>query len=87
MRAPVLQPDLGVTEEPVHVSCWLVDLGEPVDEGDRLVQVLVQGVTFDVPAPATGTLTRIEKSLDAQVRVGETLGWIDSGHENVASDK
>ena len=78
MKAPVLLPDLGSADEPVRISCWLVDLGESVDEGDRLIEVLVQGVTFDVPAPVTGTLTRIEKSLDAQVQVGETLGWIEA---------
>ena len=81
MRAPVLLPDLGAADDPVRISCWLVDLGESVDEGDRLLEVLVQGVTFDVPAPATGTLTRIEKSLDAQVYAGEPLGWIEADED------
>ena len=81
MKAPVLLPDLGSADEPIRISCWLVDLGETVDEGDRLLEVLIQGVTFDVPAPATGTLSRIEKSLDAQVHAGEPLGWIET-HEH-----
>jgi pyruvate/2-oxoglutarate dehydrogenase complex dihydrolipoamide acyltransferase (E2) component len=78
LRVPVSLPDLGAADEPIRISCWLVDLGEPVDEGDRLLEVLIQGVTFDVPAPATGVLTRIEKSLDARVHTGEALGWIET---------
>ena len=78
MRVPISLPELGADNELVRISCWLADLGEPVDEGDRLVEVLIQGITFDVPAPASGTLTRIEKSLDADVRAGETLGWIEA---------
>ena len=78
MRVPISLPELGAHNEPVRISCWLADLGELVDEGDRLVEVLIHGVTFDVPAPASGMLVRIETSFDADVRTGDTLGWIET---------
>ncbi|MFO0809559.1 MAG: hypothetical protein U0746_13120, partial [Gemmataceae bacterium] len=41
---------------PVRVSVWFADPSDLVYEGDRLVEVLVGGATFDVSAPATGRL-------------------------------
>jgi pyruvate/2-oxoglutarate dehydrogenase complex dihydrolipoamide acyltransferase (E2) component len=54
MRTPILLPELGAG--PAVLSAWFAELGERVFEGDRLVEVLVGGATFDVAAPATGRL-------------------------------
>jgi 2-oxoglutarate dehydrogenase E2 component (dihydrolipoamide succinyltransferase) len=75
MSAIVL-PELGVREE-VRVSCWLVDPGQRVEVGDRVVEVLVRGMTFDVAAEQAGVLQRIEKPFDAPVAAGDVLGWIE----------
>ncbi|HUG93226.1 MAG TPA: biotin/lipoyl-containing protein [Planctomycetaceae bacterium] len=72
-------PELGTAGEPVRVSCWLVDLGDDVDVGERIVEVLVRGITFDVTAPASGRVARIEKWLNATVATGDVLGWIKPG--------
>ena len=55
MNTPVILPDIGAG--PVVLSAWFADPGDQVFEGDRLVEVLVGGATFDVSAPATGRLT------------------------------
>jgi pyruvate/2-oxoglutarate dehydrogenase complex dihydrolipoamide acyltransferase (E2) component len=75
MRTEVIVPDLGV---PAQLSVWFADPGDPVYAGDRLVEVLVNGATFDVSAPATGYL--IEKWAwpgDALV-AGQPLGVVES---------
>jgi pyruvate/2-oxoglutarate dehydrogenase complex dihydrolipoamide acyltransferase (E2) component len=51
---PVVLPDLGALS--VRVSVWFAEPGDPVYEGDRLVEVRVGGATFDISAPATGWL-------------------------------
>lgn len=61
----------------MRVSCWLVDLGDAIGAGDRIVEILIDGATFDLTAEQSGTLTRIEKPLDSVVRTGDTLGWIE----------
>lgn len=76
VAVPVRLPELGA-DEPVRISCWLVEAGDAVDAGDRLVELLVSGMTFDVPAPAAGVLQRIEKGFDAVVQTGDVLGWIE----------
>ena len=75
-RVPIQLPELGTAGEPVRVCCWLVEAGEDVDVGDRLVEVLIHGVTFDVASPASGTIVGIDKSLNAVVDTGDVLGWI-----------
>ncbi|HEX6984882.1 MAG TPA: biotin/lipoyl-containing protein [Planctomycetaceae bacterium] len=72
----VRAPDLG-TVEPVRVSAWLVEVGETVREGDRLVELLMPGVTYDVAAPATGRLIEATAAVNASVRPGDVLGRIE----------
>ncbi len=85
MRIPLTLPDLGVHGEAVRVSGWLVDRGEFVITGDRVVEVLLAGVTFDVEAARSGTLIEIAKPVDAVVACGETLCWLDSAENEIRS--
>ncbi len=72
----VLAPDLG-SSEPARVGGWLVEVGETVREGDRLVELLLPGLTFDVAAPATGRLVEIVVGANGGVRAGALLGRIE----------
>jgi pyruvate dehydrogenase E2 component (dihydrolipoamide acetyltransferase) len=78
MRIAVILPELGAGEDELRVSCWLVDLGDVVEAGDRIVEILCDGVTFDVIAEQSGTVNRIEKPLESVVRAGDVLGWIET---------
>ncbi len=76
MPTAIVLPKLGV-DEPVRVSSWLVDAGDTVEDGDVVVEVLTQGMTFDVAAPAAGILSRIEQAVDSVTCEGDVLGWIE----------
>lgn len=78
MRVPLLLPDLGVGTEPVRVSGWLVDRDELILKGDRVAEVLIAGVTFDVEAIHSGRLVEIAKPTDSLIAPGEPLGWLNS---------
>lgn len=75
MQADVVLPDLGMA--PVVLSAWFADVGNLVYEGDRLVEVLVEGATFDVPAPATGRLAERRAVLDDVLHPGQLLGTLN----------
>ncbi len=77
MTAPIRLPEIGAGQAPLSVSCWLVDTGDLVDRGDRVVELVTASSTFDVPAPVAGRLSRIDKPLDTDVAVGDILGWIE----------
>jgi pyruvate/2-oxoglutarate dehydrogenase complex dihydrolipoamide acyltransferase (E2) component len=81
MRTPIVLPELGAGKDELRVSCWLVDLGDAVVAGDRVVEILLDGVTFDVTAERSGTVTRIERPLDSVVHAGDVLGWIETDEE------
>ncbi|MBI5759654.1 MAG: biotin attachment protein [Planctomycetales bacterium] len=74
---PVTLPDLGASGQPMRVSAWFVDVGDDVGEGERLLEVLVSGITCDVPTPVAGQVIQIEKDLDDQVSPGDILVWIE----------
>jgi 2-oxoglutarate dehydrogenase E2 component (dihydrolipoamide succinyltransferase) len=75
---PITVPELGLAPtSPLLVSCWLVDIGEAVVEGDRIVELQSNEITIDVASPATGRLSKIEMGRSKKVRVGDTLGWIE----------
>src|SRR5579862_7436431 len=54
MRSPILMPDVGVHAP--ALSLWFAHPGDRVYAGDRVVELLLDGATFDVSAPATGRL-------------------------------
>ena len=73
-------PDLGEDAgDAAKVAFWYIDVGEEVQEGDDLVQMLTDKATFDVPSPATGTLTEIVADEDQEVQVGGTLCRLETG--------
>ena len=75
MRTEILLPELGA--DPAVVSVWFADPGEAIYEGDRLVEILVGGATFDVSAPATGRLIGKLALPDDPVLPGQVLGVME----------
>jgi hypothetical protein len=80
MRTDIILPDLGAA--PVVLSLWFADPGEMVFEGDRLVEVLAGGATFDVPSPATGRLIEMRVLPDDALRPGQVLGAVEEAATN-----
>jgi pyruvate/2-oxoglutarate dehydrogenase complex dihydrolipoamide acyltransferase (E2) component len=73
---PIVLPDLGV---PVaRLSVWFAEPGDPVYEGDRIVEVRIGGATFDVSAPATGRLSQRFALPPDEVRPQQVLGEVST---------
>ena len=76
-RTLLTLPELGMGEIPITVSLWLVEPGERVIEGDRVVEILAGAATVDLPAPTTGVLAEVLVDEDEPVTVGQTLRYIE----------
>jgi pyruvate/2-oxoglutarate dehydrogenase complex dihydrolipoamide acyltransferase (E2) component len=76
MQTEVILPDLGA--RPVVLSLWFADPGEAVFDGDRLVEVSVEGATFDVASPATGRLVEKRAYSNDRLQPGQVLGIIEA---------
>ena len=79
---PIKLPDVGAGEQSVRVSSWLTQLGEEVLAGEAVVEVLIKGITFDVEAPVSGTLRRIDCFENHAVVAREVLGWIEPARDS-----
>lgn len=79
MRIPVLLPELGAAH--VELSLWLASAGDEVQEGERLVEVLLGGATFDVAAPASGVLVEQLAWPGDSLQPGQELGMIETGEK------
>ncbi|MBL8826401.1 MAG: lipoyl domain-containing protein [Planctomycetaceae bacterium] len=75
MRHKLILPDLGLPH--VTVSVWLVDRGAKIAAGERIVEVLSDGVTVDLPAPVSGVLIKQLVSEDDPIVIGQVLAWIE----------
>lgn len=67
MATPVLMPKWGMSMQEGIVSCWLKKQGDPVEQGEAIVEVESEKATNLVEAPASGVLARL------MVREGETV--------------
>ncbi len=86
MNTSVTLPDLGVRPgSRITLSAWFALPGDFVCEGDRLVEVLTDGATFDVAAPATGWLSERRVLPREPVETGQVLGVIDSAARGAQS--
>ena len=77
-RIELRLPELGLGDAMVTASMWLVESGNEVTEGDRLLEVLSGSVTVDLPAPASGRLVETTVEVDEEISVGQLLGVIEA---------
>jgi pyruvate/2-oxoglutarate dehydrogenase complex dihydrolipoamide acyltransferase (E2) component len=75
--ARLVVPEFGIDGVPLSVSLWLVQEGDAVQEGDRVVELLAGGITIDLVAPASGRLARQLIEEDEQVSAGTVLAEFD----------
>ena len=72
-------PQMGESVTEGTVLEWHKSEGDFVEEGETLVEVSTDKVDAEVPAPASGTLTKILKQPDEDVKVGEVLAQLEPG--------
>jgi multifunctional 2-oxoglutarate metabolism enzyme len=74
----LLMPEMGESVTEGTILEWHKNEGEAVAEGETVVEVSTDKVDAEVPAPASGTITKVLKQVDETVQVGETLAEISA---------
>ena len=69
MTVDIVVPDVMLENDDCVVQEWWFDEGEIVEEGIVIVDVMVEKVSIEVPAPASG---RLKILVQAEEEVGET---------------
>lgn len=58
------------------ISAWLFQEGEEVSEGSSVATVMAEKTEYDIPAPASGTLS-IKVKAEAAVTPGTVIGTVE----------
>jgi 2-oxoglutarate dehydrogenase E2 component (dihydrolipoamide succinyltransferase) len=77
MPANIVVPEVGESIVDARISKWLHKEGDRVSAGDPLVELETDKIDLEVPSPAAGVLSRIDRKDGDDVKVGEVLGVID----------
>ena len=81
-------PQMGESVTEGTILEWHVSEGQEVAEGDTVVEVSTDKIDAEVPAPASGVITKLMAAVDDTVEVGQVLAQIDpngTGSGNGAS--
>ena len=70
-------PQMGESVTEGTILEWHVAEGQEVAEGDTVVEVSTDKIDAEVPAPASGVITKILAQPDDTVEVGQVLAQID----------
>jgi pyruvate dehydrogenase E2 component (dihydrolipoamide acetyltransferase) len=81
-------PALGQTSDELRLLKWHRADGEPVREGELLLEIETDKATLDVEASVSGTLLRIDCREGETVTAGTILGWVgDPGEQIVEAEQ
>ena len=78
MRIPITIPDSLAGEQPLRLGEWSVDVGDSVDAGECLAELICPGLAIDLPAPANGVVAELIRQPEQSVTAGEILGWLET---------
>ena len=70
-------PSLGEDVKEVEISFWLKKIGDKVEEGEDILEVITDKAVFRIQAPASGVLKEIYKKDGDKVKVGEKVGLVE----------
>ena len=76
MAVEILLPKIGFSMNEGQVAEWLAKDGDTVSEGQPLYSLEADKSTYEVEAPASGTL-RIVAQTGETYEVGTVLGYIE----------
>jgi pyruvate dehydrogenase E2 component (dihydrolipoamide acetyltransferase) len=79
MSTEVVMPRMGETVDEGTVNVWHKAVGDPVTEGEPLLEIGTDKVDTDIPAPVSGTLAEIRVEADQTVPVGTVIAVISAG--------
>src|ERR1700759_3326919 len=75
----IAMPEMGESVTEGIVLEWHVAVGDFVNEGDTVVEVSTDKVDAEVPAPASGTITKLLVEVDDEVPVGSPMAEREAG--------
>src|SRR2546427_11648970 len=77
MPVELVVPSVGESITQVEIGDWLKAPGEAVHQDEPVVVIETDKVTVELPAPATGPITKMLKKKGEKAAVGDVIGYRD----------
>ncbi len=75
--ADIILPELGEGVKEATIACWHFSEGDTITTEDDVVELVTDKATFNVPAPANGTLKDIQYKDGELAAIGSVLARIE----------
>ena len=79
-------PAVGESITEVEIGDWLKTEGATVAKDEPVAVIETEKATVELPAPASGSLTKVLKKTGETAKVGETIGFLEAGKAEPAGD-
>ncbi len=76
MSVELRVPEVGESITEVQIGAWLKNEGDPIERDEALVEIESDKATLELPAPITGTLSKVLKARGETVKVGDLIAMI-----------
>ncbi|MFA5088390.1 MAG: biotin/lipoyl-containing protein [Candidatus Omnitrophota bacterium] len=73
----ILLPELGEGTEKATVASWYFQVGEKVQAGDDVVELVTDKASFNVPVDFSGTIKKILVAPGQDAKVGDVLAVVE----------
>ncbi len=70
-------PPIAEGVDKANISYWHRAAGDKINEGEDLVELVTDKATFNLPAPASGTLKEVLVNEGDEAKVGQVLARIE----------
>src|SRR4029078_7912294 len=77
MPVELIVPSVGESITEVEIGDWLKKQGETVDQDEPVVVIETDKVSVELPAPASGTITKLLKQTGEKAKGGDFIGYIN----------
>jgi pyruvate dehydrogenase E2 component (dihydrolipoamide acetyltransferase) len=72
-------PKVGLVMENGRLVRWLKNVGDPVRQGEPLLELETEKTVVEIAATVTGTLVQALLEVDQEARVGDRVAWVETG--------
>jgi len=84
MANRVTMPPLGDSSDEANVLKWLKSVGDPVQKGEKLLEIETDKTTVELEALSSGTLRKIVIEEGRTATVGDLLAIIGTPDEDIS---
>ena len=79
MKIKLKMPDLSTSSSTVTIVRWLVEVGQPIQRGQPLLEIETDKAMMEVESFATGSLREVHVQPEEEVEVGAVIATIEAG--------